>query len=199
MAGPSEVTVEIVTTSKVNPKWNTPAQVPKITLNGNPFPTPKNGVPGLTSGWQLVVIDSTKDMTDPASTLVNAYFVLTPDSAGYWNDTYGWTYDNMGRYILGAGDPDTQLVFLASYGWDQNAPPTAFFLQQMLGLGAGKGAQQWALYSDRGSEVGWVSFPTSYILIGGSAFEYGLGHEAFADPGNGQQATAQVTANISNP
>lgn len=198
MAGPSEVALEVVTTSEVMSSWKSPATPPKITMNGNPFPAPSSGGPGTSSGWQLVVIDSSMDMTDPASVRLNYYFSLYPDSSGLWYDTYTGTYNNLGRFLLAAGNPETQLVFLASYGWDQNAPPTAFMLQQLLNIGAGPLAQEWTLATDRGSEAGWISFPTSYILVGGSAFEYGLGYEAYEYPASGP-ATAQVSVTLSNP
>ena len=198
MAGPSEVAVEIVTTSQNMAKYNSqPAQPPKITLNGTPLTAPKYP-PGLASGWQLVVFDSSKDMTDPASIRYNAYIGLTPDASGYWSDTYSWAYDSIGRALLSAGDLESQRVFLASYGWDRNAPPTAFMLQQVLNMGGGAGIQNWETHVDRGSEVEWVSFPACYILIGGSSYSYGEGHEVYDYPGSSPvTATLQVT--LGNP
>lgn len=198
MAGPSEVTIDISTTSQQIPKWNAPANVPKITMNGNPFPTPSKGAPGLASGWQLVVLDSFRDMTDPASIRVNAYFPLYPNDSGYWAQTYQYTYNNIGRYLLAAGDPETQLVFLASYGWDNNAPPTSFFLQQLLDIGGGALAQKWTMHTNAGSEVGWVSFPSAYVLIGGSSYQYGLGEEVYSFKGN-DPVTAQASVTLRNP
>jgi hypothetical protein len=198
MAGPSEVTIEVSTTSQQIPKWNTPPTVPKITMNGNPFPTPSRGVPGLSSGWQLVVLDSFRDLTDPASIRVNSYFALLPNDSGYWSGTYQWTYNNIGRYLLAAGNPETQFVILASYGWDNNAPPTSFMLQQLLNIGAGPLAQKWSINSDAGSEAGWISFPSAYVLIGGSTYEYGLGEEAYQFAGNAP-VTAQASVTLQNP
>lgn len=198
MAGPSQVTVNISTTSQQNSKWSAPAIVPKITMNGNPFPTPSKGIPGLSSGWQLVVLDSFKDMTDPASIRVNEYFPLYPNDAGYWSQTYQYTYNAIGRYLLAAGDPETQLVFLASYGWDNNAPPTSFFLQQLLDIGGGPLAQKWTMHTNAGSEVGWISFPSAYVLLGGSSYGYGLGEEAYTFTGN-DPVTAQVNVTLRNP
>ena len=197
MAGPSEVALDIVTTSQQIASWKTPATPPKITMNGNPFPAPSQGT-ATSSGFQLVVLDASKDMTDPASIRVNAYFPLYSDSSGYWSDTYAWTYNNLGRYLLAAGDPETQLVFLASYGWDNNAPPTSFMLQQLLDIGAGPLVQGWTLHTDAGSEAGWISFPCAYVLVGGSSYEYGLGHEAFTFAGN-DPVTAQVSVTLGNP
>ena len=196
MAGPSEVTVDIVATSQDIASWKTAPTPPQITMNGNPFPQPNFG--DLASGWQLVIIDSSKDMTDPASVLCNLAFALFPDSSGYWSDTYSWTYNNLGRRILATGSPDTRLVFLASYGWDNNAPPTAFFLQMMLNMGAGQQLQHWCLNNDAGSESGWTGFPCAYVLIGGSSYQYGEGHEAFDYPGSGQ-AKAEVNVPLGNP
>jgi hypothetical protein len=198
MAGPSEVTLQVSTTSQQIAKWSAPATVPKITMNGNPFPTPSHGIPGLSSGWQLIVLDSTMDMTDPASVRVNQYFPLYANDAGYWSQTYQWTYNAIGRFLLAAGNPETQFVILASYGWDNNAPPVSFMLQQLLSIGAGPLAQKWTMNSDAGSEVGWVSFPCAYILVGGSAYEYGLGEEAYQANGN-SPVTAQVSVTLHNP
>ncbi|MDQ3936008.1 MAG: hypothetical protein M3340_15410 [Actinomycetota bacterium] len=198
MAGPPEVALEIVTTSQVSPTYKTPPTLPKITMNGNPFPTPGWTPSSLFSGWQLVVLDSSMDMTDPASIRVNNYIPLTPDQSGYWSDTYGWVYDGIGRALLSAGDLESQRVFLASYGWDMNAPPTAFMLQQLLDMGGGKGAQYWETHVDRGSENQWCSNPGCYILVGGSSYSYGEGHEVYDYPGTSPvTATLQVT--LGNP
>lgn len=198
MPGPTQVDLEIVTTSQAMPTYKQQAGTPpKITMNGNPFPTPQRA-PVTPSGWQLVVLDSFGDMTDPASIRVNQYIALIPDSNGYWYDTYSWTYDSIGRMILSAGDLETQRVFLASYGWDVNAPPTAFALQLLLRIGGGSGLQYWGMHVDRGSESGWVGFPGNYILVGGSSYEYGEGHEVYDGPkSNPVVSTLQVT--LGNP
>jgi hypothetical protein len=197
MAGPSQVALSVTATSQVSNSSKDPATPPQITMNGNPFPAPKNP-PGTASGWQLVVINSSLDMTDPASIIFNNYLGLYPDSSGYWYDTYSWTYDAVGRFLLASGSPDDQLVFLANYGWDQNAPPTSFALDLMMRIGAGPELQKWALTTDRGSEAGWTSFPTAYVLVGGSSYQYGLGHEDYGFNGT-STATAQVSVTLGNP
>ena len=197
MAGPSQVTLDIVATSQPSNTYKDPATPPKITMNGNQFPAPSRP-PATASGWQLVVIDSSKDMTDPASVIFNQYLGLYPDDNGFWYDTYNWTYDSVGRFLLASGDPDDQLVLLANYGWDQNAPPTAFMLQLLMKIGGGPAIQKWALTQDRGSESSWTAFPTAYALIGGSSYQYGLGHEAYGFQGN-TTATAHVNATLGNP
>ncbi len=198
MPGPAQVDIEIVTTSEYMEKYNSASpQPPQITMNGNPFPTPKYP-PSIPSGWQVVVLDSTMDMTDPASIRFNQYIPLIPDSSGFWSDTYQWTYDDIGRALLSSGNLDTQLVFLASFGWDMNAPPVAFQLQQFLDMGGGAGAQTWETSVDRGSENNWVGEAGCYILIGGSSYDYGEGHEVYEYPGTSPvTATLQVT--LDNP
>lgn len=196
MAGPAQVTVDITATSQIHQTYKDPAQLPQITLNGTPLPTP--GQVPTPSGWQLVVIDSSKDMTNPSSLLFNNYVPLYPDSSGYWSDTYNFTYDRVGRFLLASGSPDDQLIFVATYGWDQNAPPPAFFLQLLMSKGAGKMLQGWSLTPDAGSENAWTSFPTAYALIGGGSYQYGLGHEAYNYPGTGT-AEAQLSVTLGNP
>lgn len=197
MAGPAEVAIEIVTTSQVIDKWNDPASPPTITMNGNPFPAP-GGAPGTATGWLLVVLDSTMDMTDPAAIRYNSYLDLYADDNGYWSDTYQWTYEAIVRQILCSGDLQTQLVFLASYGLDANAPPTSDALRQMLNYGAGAKLQNWERSVDVGSEAGWTSFPACYVMVGGSAYEYGQGAEVFEYPGS-SPVTAQLNVTLGNP
>ena len=197
MAGPAQVTVDIVTTSQVIDKWNVPPQVPKITMNGNPFPQP--AAPGAATGWQLVVLDSSMDMTDPASIRYNEFLVLYPDSSGDWSDTYGSMYDNIVRQVLLSGDLESQLVFLVSYGLDANAPPPTGALQYMLEAGAGPQLQQWERSVDIGSETSdWTTYPACYIMIGGSSYSYGEGHEVYENPGT-TPVTAQLSVTLGNP
>ena len=196
MAGPTQVTVEIVTTSQVIDKWNDPAQPPKITMNGNPFPEP--APPATATGWQLVVLDSSMDMTDPASIRYNEFLDVFADDNGNWVDTYQYTYSNIVRQVLLSGDPESQLVFLASYGLDANAPPTTDALGYMLGAGAGQQLQTWERSVDVGSESGWTSYPACYIMIGGSSYSYGEGHEVYENPGT-SPVTAQLSVTLNNP
>jgi hypothetical protein len=197
MAGPTQVTVDITATSNVCNTYNDPPTLPQITLDGTPLQAPGNKPP-TASGWQLVVIDSSKDMTDPSSIIFNSYVGLYPDNNGFWYDTYGYMYDHIGRFLLASGSPDDQLLFLATYNMDQNAPPSAFFLELLMSKGAGKMLQGWSLTTDAGSENGWCSFPTAYALIGGGSYQYGLGHEAYGAPG-ASTATAQLSVTLGNP
>ncbi|MDQ3936009.1 MAG: hypothetical protein M3340_15415 [Actinomycetota bacterium] len=192
MAGPAQVTVEIVTTSQVIDKWNDPAQPPKISMNGEPFQQP--APPATATGWQLVVLDSSMDMTDPAAIRYNSFLDLFADQNGNWFDTYQYMYDNIVRQVLLSGDPQTQLVFLVSYGLDANAPPTTDALGYMLGAGAGQQLQTWERSVDIGSEGGWTSFPACYIMIGGSSYSYDQGHEVYSD-----QGTATLSVTLNNP
>ncbi len=197
MPGPSQVTVDIQTQSTTIPKWNTPAQPPTITLNGNAFPQPQG--PASATGFQLVVLDSSKDMTDPGSVRFNSYMGVYPDSNGYWYDTYNWMWNSVVKQLLLAGDPDSQLVFLASYGLDANMPPGVQALQKLLNIGAGAGVQQWEKSSDPGSESTWTAFPACYILIGGSSYQYGEGHEVYQKPTGTTPVTANLSVTLGNP
>jgi hypothetical protein len=69
----------------------------------------------------------------------------------------------------------------------------------MLSAGAGPQLQGWERSVDVGSESsGWTSFPASYILIGGSGYTYGEGHEVFVTSGT-NPAPAQLSVTLGNP
>ena len=177
----AEVAVEITTSSEqmTAPPWPTPS-FPKITLNGNPLPSPAN--PGSDpSGVQLVVLNPAVDITTPESIITNEYFYLY-DEGGGWSSTYQYTWNYVTQGILTSGNIDQQIVFLITFGWDQNAPPSSFPIEMMLELGAGPQLQKWVTNCDPGSMGGsWVSFPASYILVGTSAWGYGQGAEQYTD------------------
>jgi hypothetical protein len=195
MTIPPTADIAIETTSEVIPNWEASGQAPTITMNGAPFA--QLAPPEFSSGFQLVVINSTADLTDPANIVLNYYIQLQSDD-GLWDSTYGYMYIQMVNAILTAGNTEQQLLLIASFGMDAGAQPTTDALGFLLARGAGPGIQQWDLMPDRGSQGnGWVSAPVSYILVGGSAYGYGAGAEALVANG-GEPAPASVSVSIGN-
>ena len=194
-----QVTFEVTTTSEIIQNWNQQASPPQITINGNALPAPSNQ-PYTASGWQVVVFDQTKDLTQPASILSNFYIVLQQDN-GSWVGLYEAMYVQMARQLLTSGNVDTQLVIAATYGLDANVPPTTDALELLFPYGAGPQIQQWVIDAvDAGSEGGdWTGFPVNYVLIGASALNYGEGTEGYELSSGGQQIKTSVSAQFANP
>jgi hypothetical protein len=94
-----------------------------------------------------------------------------------------FSISKMVRQILTSGDTGKQLVFVASYGMDNNMPPSNEAFEVLLDYGAGPELQYWATHCDTGGQVGnptsWVSFPTNYIFVGAEALSYGQGWENY--------------------
>jgi hypothetical protein len=194
MAGPTEVTVEISTSSQQMTWPNLPQpSFPTITLNGQPLPQPE-WKPSEPSGFQVVVFDSTQDITQPASILSNQYFQLYAPN-GLWADTYQYLYRGMVTAVLTSGNVEAQIVLVASYGLDVNMPPTNDALGLFLGLGAGPELQKWETSVDVGSEGGFVGNPGNYILVGETQNGYGEGTEQWDYPGTSPVETT-VTATV---
>jgi hypothetical protein len=174
------------------------AIVPKITMNGTPIPAPAGKSPYPT-GWQVVVIDAFKDMTDPASIISNKYVWITLNS-GSWGSTYQNMYKGMVRQTLLSGNLQQQLVLIASYGLDNNMPPTNDGLELLMEYGGGAQLQQWELNCNPGSQIGGekqlVGAPANYILIGRSSDSYGMGNEKFE---RGDPVTSNLTVTLRNP
>jgi hypothetical protein len=193
-----QVQIDVTTQSQQISSGTDPAQVPAITLNGNPLSAATNK-PVTASGWQFVVLDSAQDMTQPASVVSNLYTPLFADNGG-WGD-WEAMYDIMLTQSLTSGNTGSQIVIVSSYGLDSNIPPTNPGLEMLLGYGAGPQIQSWLNTPnlDIGSEGGdWTSFPANYILIGASSLGFGLGTEAF-ELGDTQPITSQATATFANP
>jgi hypothetical protein len=152
-------------------------QPPTITLNGQPIATPPG--PWTPNGFQVVVLDSTQDLTAPASVISNHYANVWQGQNGEWWSTYTTMFDNVTTQILGSGDPEEQVVILASFGLDVAMVPNPVAIEQFLLRGAGPQLQQWAT-QPLPSEGGWyIQYPANYILIGDSEFEYNEGFEKF--------------------
>jgi hypothetical protein len=193
MSIPSQVQLQIVTNSQVMYFNNLPKpNPPKITMNGVALPTPPVP-PSNPAGWQVVIIDPTKDITNPASIITNQYISLFPDNNGNgWWDTYQYLYSNMVTSRLNSGNVEQQLLLIASFGLDNNMPPTNDAYSMMMDIGAGSQVQYWETHCDVGSQVGnptsWISFPANYILVGYVANSYGQGYEIYQN-GSGPLAT----------
>jgi hypothetical protein len=200
MASPSEILLEISTTSQVMQFNALPAPVPpKITMNGTPFPSP--GQLHQPSGYQLIVIDATRDYTDPASILANQFINFFASSGtNSWASTYQYTYGAIKRAILNSGNIDQQLIILASYGMDNNMAPTNEAYEMLLGAGAGPTLQYWETHCNPGSQTGnptsWVSTPANYIFVGFSARTYGQGYEVHEI---GSPVTSNLSVTLYNP
>ena len=198
MAGPTEVTVEISTSSQIMSWSNLPKPTfPKITLNGQALPAP-SWDPQIPSGFQVVVFDATQDMTNAASILSNQYLQLSAPDGG-WEDTYPSLYAGIVTQVLTSGNIDQQTVLVVSYGLDANMPPTNDVLGLLLNLGAGPQLQKWETSVDVGSEgPDFISQPVNYVLIGGTSGGYGEGTEKYDGPDTNPVDTT-VTATLGNP
>ena len=195
MAPPTQVVLEITTQSQAM-NYNTPAQPPQITMNGTPIPSPANP-PNSPTGYQIVIINSAEDYTNPASILTNEYIQLFPqDGTTWWASTYQYMYAQLLFAQLSAGNVEQQLVIIASYGLDNNMPPTNDGYQMFLGIGAGATLQNWETHCDAGSMGGptnWVNQPANYILVGLSSNGYGQGYEKQEAGTSSIQSTLSVT------
>lgn len=87
---PMEKVEVVVTTSSQVMYYNQlpPAQPPKITMDGQPVGQIEPA-PYMPTGWQVLILDPTKDMKTPAAVLSNAYIQLSPASgSNFWMSTY---------------------------------------------------------------------------------------------------------------
>jgi hypothetical protein len=195
MASPAQVVFEVSTTSEQINSWEGAGQAPQITMNGEPFGALAQ--PGLPSGFQVLALDATGDLSSPDGIMLNEYVFLQNDG-GQWGSTYEWMYSQMIGMLLNAGNYEHQLLFLASFGLDVNMPPTNDGLQFLLERGAGSGLQTWETAGNPGSQEGaWISSPASYILVGNLAYAYGQGTEAYAFNA-GEPAPVSVSVTFQN-
>jgi hypothetical protein len=173
--------------------------LPVITMNGNPIPAPQPT--GALTGWQLIIIDASKDYTNPGSILFNSYISLYGGQTNSWMNTYQYMYSRMCWDVFNSGNIDQQLLIVVSYGLDNNMPPTNDGYEMLLGAGAGEQLQYWQTHCDPGSQVGnvnsWVSFPANYILVGFSALTYNQGNELYQSGGQGP-VTSKLSVTLQN-
>jgi hypothetical protein len=193
--------VEISVTTQSQPmQWgNLPKpNPPKFTMNGVEV-AQQQAYSAV--GWKLLIIDATKDITNPASYLFNSYIGLTSDGHS-WSATYGYMYNSIFRALYVSGNVNQQLVLLASYGMDNNMPPTREMMPEILELGGGARFQWWETHCNPGSMAGgtnsYISFPVNYVLIGYSSFSYGQGWETFDAAQGSMPVTSTLSATVSN-
>ena len=194
-----KVEVSITTTSQVMQYHSLPpAQPPKITMNGRPVGQIAQN-PNMPTGWQILILDPTKDITSPASILCNKYLLLFPaQDTNFWMSTYQYLYSGMVRQQLISGNFEQQILILASFGLDANTPPTNDAMHLLLDYGAGPQLQTWETTVNVGSQVAnnnsWTSFPANYVFVGSSSLSYGQGAEIFQKAsGPSVQTTLQTT------
>jgi hypothetical protein len=200
MARPAQVTIDVSTSSQVIPE-TTPLQsasYPTITINGTAA-TPSFAPQDWPSGVQVVVINSTGDLSDPGSIISDKYNLVWSDPNGGWWDTYSLMWDNVGKQILGSGDPQQQLVIAATYGMDLGMFPVATVVELFLGLGAGPALQEWINTATPSGGGDWVGFPANYVLIGSSGLGYGQGTEQYDYTGNSPVDTSVSVTLDNNP
>jgi hypothetical protein len=200
MAPPAQVEVSITSTSQVVPNWQQmpPAQPPTITFNGDPLPAPKDSPPYQPVGTQVVVLDSSQDLTNPASIISNEYQVVA-NMQGSWYESYRWMWDNVATQIMSSGDIEQQVVIIATFGLDVMMQPTAAAFELFLNRGSGQELQQWGLIPSLSEGGDYISFPANYLLIGNSAYGYGEGYEAFGYTTEDNSLQTPLQATIDNP
>ncbi len=197
-----KVEISVTTSSQVMQFHSLPpAQPPQITMNGRPVgQIPQH--PYRPSGWQVLILDPTKDIKTPGAVLSNQYILLQPGSnTNFWMSTYQYMYSGMVRQFLNSGNYEQQLVIVASFGLDANVPPTNDALRLLLDFGAGAQLQNWETHVDVGSQVdnnnSWVSFPANYLFIGSSSLGYGQAYEKF-EKASGPSIQSTLTGTVSN-
>jgi len=189
-----QVTVDISTVSQDMASPTQTGTPPTITMNGNAFPPPKGGGPAFNSGVQVAVLDPSMDITSPSSIRSNQYIPVFEEN-GNWMSYYQWTWAAVVRQVLTSGNPEQQLILIATFGLDANMPPTSDALALFLQLGAGPQLQTWETTVDVGSQSGqWVAYPANYILVGNPGYGYGEATEAYGIAG--QQSSVTTTAQV---
>ncbi len=195
-------TLEITTSSEVI-HWSTSAPhlpqgtPPTIKLDGTTIPPPETFY--LPTGFQVLIFDTTKPLSDPSALIANNVSYVQPNPAGgdSWMDTYSWMFSGMRTTILNSGNIGQQMRVMVSFGLDNNMPPTPDMYELMLNSGAGSHLQNWETHCDAGSQVGnptsWVSYPASYILVGASYWLYGEGFEKYLNEAGQLSLTVPVS------
>lgn len=201
---PMEKVEVVVSTSSQVMQYNQlpKAQPPKITMNGQPVGQIAQP-PYMPTGWQVLILDPTKDMKTPAAVLSNSYTQLTPASgSNSWMSTYQYMYSRMLRQHLVSGNFEQQILIVASFGLDANTPPTNDAMRLLLDYGAGPRLQYWETHVDVGSQVGnntsWTSFPANYIFVGSSSWSYGQGAEVYDRASSSAPVQSTLTTTLTN-
>lgn len=153
------------------------AQLPSITMGRQALkPAQTTTWP---TGYQMVLLDVVGTI-DPEDVRLNNYYQVDPKPGGghSWMQSYVGIYQQMLHDILISVNTANYLLILASYGLDNNMPPTDAFLQTLFSAGAGTTTQKWLTHCTPGSQPGdpkvWVSNPANYICVGYSPSYFGL-------------------------
>ncbi len=171
------------------------AQLPSITLGGQAL-TPAQTTTWPT-GYQMVLLDVVGTI-GPEDVRLNKYYPVESNPGGghSWMQSYVWTYQRMLHDILISGNTANYLLILASYGLDNNMPPTDAFLQLLLAAGAGTTTQKWLTHCTPGSQPGdqkvWVSNPANYIFVGYSPSYYGMAKGELHETGDYQHPVSST-------
>jgi hypothetical protein len=201
MARPTEVTVDVSTSSQPIPGTQPlpNAQVPTITLNGVQIPQATGPTNRFPTGVQVVVMNASGDLSDPSNIISNTLNIVWGDQNNYWYSTFSQMWDNVANRIYGSGDPQQQVVILATYGMDLGMFPTPDIVELCLSLGAGPQLQNWINTSSPSESGGWVDYPADYVLIGQSQGGYGQATEQFdSTPGEGNPVKTNVSVTLQN-
>ena len=163
---------------------------PVIEMNGKAFPKPKDGLKAA-HGFQLIAIDAAKDMTDPASVLVNEYH--------YSFAHYEVMYRQMIHALLSAGDPARQRVLVVSFGMAAVAAPPVEACKYLIWLGAGKKLQEWVTGTQMDPNY-HMEHLACYVLVGSSGSGYGQGVEGFTrSDRRGASCSLDMKVTLHNP
>jgi hypothetical protein len=201
MARPPEVTVSVSTSSTPIPKQSPlpNAQVPAIMLNDVEIPQASGPTVEYPTGVQVVVMNASGDLSDPSNIISNRLNIVWPDQSGYWYDTYRNMWDNVANQIYGAGDPQQQVVIVATYGVDLGMYASPDAVELFLSLGAGPQLQNWINYPEPSESGDWVDYPADYVLIGQSSLGYGQATEQFdTTPGEENPVKTSVSVTLQN-
>jgi hypothetical protein len=201
MAAPAQVAVSITTSSQSIQNWQQlpPPQPPEITLNDVALPPPSDSPPYQPVGAQVVVFDSSQDLTDPASIISNQYQIVA-NMQGNWYESYRWMWDDVATQVMSSGDTEQQVVILATFGLDVEMTATAATFGLCLDRGAGGQLQQWGLLPSVSEGGYYIEFPANYVLIGNSGYGYGEGYEIFEyNTQDSSPLTTTLQATIDNP
>ncbi|MFD1674179.1 MAC/perforin domain-containing protein [Alicyclobacillus fodiniaquatilis] len=164
---------------------------PTITLGEQLVP---NEPAATACGYQVIVLDSAK-LSDTSAVLFNRYYTLPKVQS--WGQVYPNMYNEMltdlkNNNLVKNGN----VLVLASFGMDNDMPPTNAMFGFLESAGAGETVADWINNCDPGSQVGnnysWVSFPVVYVLVGMFNSGPGTGVEFFGNA----HGDSQINANL---
>ncbi|WP_018653146.1 MAC/perforin domain-containing protein [Actinomadura flavalba] len=117
--------------------------------------------PEYNVGYQAIVLDGNRDITQPAAVLFDRYYSI---DNGNWPATYEAMYGEMARDLKAAPlQTSGNILVLAGFNLNWDAVPTPAFLQVMRAAGAGDQLTHWIDTADPGSRVGT---PANIVMVG---------------------------------